>query len=772
MRVIIDPFRLHNSSVATLEICDISTYKLARNIILQARINGVEIGQDLLVVNSPFIHWFNDVPEIVKKVTPKGVLCERNPTCKIPEDLDDENIINLDLLSLNLIPVENELFHHFFGMYPPQELLNISTIYNLAKIVRDKRQVLSNAYLRNLWNITLFKLINSSSELIKKNVLPLVELDVSFAEIICEGIYCSKNIFFLENWVHENRRVLSEADIDIEDFRRIISQQPSSVYDLDKKSEKVMEAFIKSNLQEGNLSYIDLSGNYQGEISAVLALKPQLDFSTSRLLQEKFAGKLSTIQEQKLLSLCIPEYMDPPEMSGLSLVQQSETWKQWAVDSFIPYKFYFDTAKERSDLEMANIEKGSLSFSDWLFNNYASIINDASVFSNLNVIDHVRNLLDEKSNRVIWLIVDGLPAYFSTILSGTLKNHGINKIDLNWSLATLPTITELGIPIMISGRFECNIDKTQSRSSILSKGFTDDKKCIYTTKVSDFQKSLESDFDLCCIHTHEIDTLMHLGDHEFDKSRAESAASILDNRIAMIADIIKQNPESKFKLVISTDHGATKCLQNAQGVKNSKLNEAAKRKPSERCLVLNDVLKSEVFDPEEIYLLKNEVSKNTDDWAIARGYRYFGSNDTGYRHGGLSPEEVVVPVMFCEIAPLIEAKLTFRYIGVKDLRFGKTEKDFRIKVKNLGDTSIEIISFDILEDKNCMVNLPVKIGPHGDIILEGSIKISQKFRGMSKGGKLSLNLAVKCQIMGHQISQNYTLIVATEKDDFEDDFEF
>src|SRR5690606_37449981 len=132
--------------------------------------------------------------------------------------------------------------------------------------------------------------------------------------------------------------------------------------------------------------------------------------------------QLSTIQEQKLLSFCIPEYIHPPDISGLSLVQQSETWKRWAIDSFIPYKFYFDTAKERSDSDLENIENGSLSFSDWLFANYASIINDASIFSNLNVIDHVRNHMDEQATKVIWLIVDGLPAYYSTILSGTLKN--------------------------------------------------------------------------------------------------------------------------------------------------------------------------------------------------------------------------------------------------------------------------------------------------------------------------------------------------------------
>lgn len=771
MRIIIDKFQLYDGKNHAVEVTDADTYKTARHLILQSKLSHIEIHKDILVSIAPYIHWFNDVPELKNEITPKSELVRKYTNCQISEELDNESIIDLGLLNSMVVPADNDLFQHFFGTYPPQELTSISTIYKLAKIVNDKKEFLANSYLKKLWRASLSKLLDNCSEVLKKIILPIIDTDELVAEIIAEGIYCSKSKNYLENYLHDNKRLFIEMGLSTEIVHELISLQ-SLMYETDTRFEKKMQHFVLDNLRSGIINFDEISGNYEGELLAILDISPQLDLNSYGILLEKFTGKLNPIQQQKLLSLCMPEYTEPPHIEGLNLSKQTELWKKWAIEHFIPYKFYFDTAIEKSNSELDNIETGSLMFSDWFFANYGSIINDANIFTNLGVVDHVRTQMDEDSTRVIWLIIDGLPAHYSSILSGTLKKHGINKVDLNWSLATLPTITELGIPIMLSGRFQSSFDKKEKREELLKRGFHSEKKCLYTTKQSEFQKYLKSEYNLCCIHTHEIDTLMHKGDSEFDKTRDEAVVQILDNRILMIANIIKQNPDSVYKLIISTDHGATKCLKNGQGIKNTKLNESAKSNPGERCVALVDNLKKEIIDPQEIYLLKKEISRNNEDWAIARGYHYFGSNDTGYRHGGLSPEEVVVPVMFCEIAPSHEAELIFRYISTKDLRFGKTEKDFRIKVKNAGSTTVEILEIVVAEDPNCILNLPAKIISEGELNLTGNIKIPQKFKSKSKGGKLSLNLAVKSQIMGHEITKNFIITVATEKDDFEDDFEF
>eukprot|EP01035_Chromulina_nebulosa_P021007 gene21007-27222_t len=355
-------------------------------------------------------------------------------------------------------------------------------------------------------------------------------------------------------------------------------------------------------------------------------------------------------------------------------------------------------------------------YSDWLFNNFNTIFRKDSTTTNLDVILKINEVLGQANPKIIWLIIDGFPAFYQPMLESILKESGINKTKTDWSFAVLPTITEVCIPTMLSGKFESAITE-RNRNQLLVTA-SNHKKCTYTSQPRDFRQNISADVDIACIHATVIDAHLHKNDSEFVDGRESEIKRILKTLIEPISEVIKSSTERPIKLVISTDHGATKCLENGKNIKNSKLSEAAKENPRERCFRLNGKIKKENIDASEMYLLTKEVSRNMDDWAIARGYRYFGRNDSGYRHGGLSPEETIVPIMFCEISNIQPVNLLIKYLGVKELVFGKTERDFTIQIKNTNATNIELIEVSILED-------------------------------------------------GESIEQKYTLTVLTEKDEFD-----
>lgn len=771
MKIIIDPFHLHHPPPGTMLVTDEKSYIDARNRILNNRLRGKMEDSNIHVFTLPFISWFSDIPEMIMRVSPLSILESKNPHIALPIGLEDEDIMSLGLLDSSVLPTESKIFHHFLCIHQPVGPAGLDGVYQLAKVVTQKKAILSHPYLTKLWEATINKLLQQCSSIIQKLLEPIMAKETTFSLIIAEGVYCCKNAMFFEHWLHENSRQFMEMGISRNTLESLF-QDKFLVLEVDDKFERTLTNFVKAHLANGLMKYSDLSGCYVGEMDALLFLEPQLELAQYGMLIEKFTAKIDGAQKQKLLQLCVPEYATPPVIEG-NLPEQAELWKKWAVENFIPYKFYFDEISERSESVLLNIETGSLAFSDWFYSNYKSIIADTNIFTNLAVVDHVRSLLEESNCKVIWLIIDGFPAQYTQILNAVLKAHGINKIDLNWSMATLPTITELGVPLMLSGRYQASIDIStiNKRQELLSKGF-EDKKCCYTNKLADFRKSLEVEFDLCCLHTHEIDKTLHKVDGEFDQSRVSEVERILNNRVKMISEVIKSNADTRFKLVISTDHGATKCLKNGQNIRNVKLDAAVKNNPRERCVELTGSLENEVVDPNEMYVLKKEMSKNCNDWAIARGYRYFGNNDAGYRHGGLTPEEVVVPVLFCEIASVTEASIHLRYIGTKDLRFGKTEREFRVKVRNTGLTAIEIVKAEVVEDRNCVFDLPIKIDPESEGNLQGAIKISQKFQSQAKGGRLPLNFILTCLVMGKEVTQQAQCVVITEKDEFEDDFDF
>ncbi|MFA6245339.1 MAG: hypothetical protein WC615_00270 [Mucilaginibacter sp.] len=772
MKILIDYYHLHKTTKRDFLVIDESTYRQARGMLLNYAMKGSADFDYVHIYQAPFTSWFEDVPAFVELVTPRSVLAAKYPGMILPSELSDASIYALDLINESIVPSEREIFKHFFGSEMPQDAITVNVLYTLSQICAKQKRPFDNEYLLSLWRSLILSLRNLDTQFLNELTDPLLNVDTEYAEVLSESIYCAKNKLYFERWQHDHARYLHDLGIDQRQLRELLTQQMPEL-PVNHRFEKSMYRFIIESFENKTYSLNIISGAYPSEANALIHQKQQLALEDYQILSERFAGRLNYSQQQSLRLLCRPVFTPAPELDGLLLPEQNEKWTSWAIESFIPFKFYYDELAEIEPEILLKIHEGSTLYSDWLYNNYRAILNNTNILTNLDVIAEIREILDDPGYKVIWLIIDGFPAYFAPALRGILKKYGINKIDLKWSLATLPTITELGIPIMLAGTFDTSITPQDfgNRQVLLNKALHD-KRCYYTTKLNDFQQTIERKSDLCCLHTHEIDTLLHKNDSEFDTSRAAQIEEILEKRIKMISEIIKDSTDKKIKFVISTDHGATKCLSRGQNIKNIRLEEAVKDRARERCVALQGSLSHEQIDHEEMYVLKSSVSQNRADWAIARGYKYFGKHDSGYRHGGLSPEETIVPLMICEVSTAIEIQVQLRYIGIKDLSFGKTEKDFRIKIKNSGSTAIEILSLSVTEDQNCIFELPLQIASESDAVVKGSIKIPQKLQVKARGGRLELNFNIDCLIMGERISQQLQCIVATTKDDFEDDFDF
>ena len=128
---------------------------------------------------------------------------------------------------------------------------------------------------------------------------------------------------------------------------------------------------------------------------------------------------------------------------------------------------------------------------------------------------------------IIWLIIDGLPAVYTETLNSILKSHGINKILPNYNFAAIPTITEIGIPTQLSGKFPNSEGYTSNKTEALKLAFNS-KKVIFRNSIKQFAEALESDFDLCCLHWHEIDEFMHKEDNDIDSRRIEEIKRLLN----------------------------------------------------------------------------------------------------------------------------------------------------------------------------------------------------------------------------------------------------
>ncbi|GAB2627935.1 hypothetical protein GCM10027035_23090 [Emticicia sediminis] len=770
MKIYLDKYHIKQYSNETLEVVDEKSYVKARREILSIFLNDKANFESLHLYKHPYTEWFKDLPEWIEIVSPKGLLREKYSNINLPANLTDDDIIEMDLMDIDIEPTEKEIIKHYFGQSLPSNLSKIESIYIFARIVIEKKESFNIKYVSKIWEENLKFLSKNADNQLNSIYKPIIALDLDFCSIISEGIYCRKDSVYIEDWLHDNNLIFRKYEINTKYLKNMLLNDSSILSFSNEQFEKKILSFCNDRLIKKEVQWNNLSGYYNAEIRAILSLKPTFTQENVDFLSIKYSEILTNEQKYLLPKLIKPTLKPVPLIEGLLFNEQVEKWQNWAINSFIPYKFYLDN--QPTDLikeELTKVEEMSECYSDWLFNNFDSIFRKDSTTSNLDVIIKINEVLEQTNSKIIWLIIDGFPIFYQPMLESILKENGINKTKTDWSFAVWPTITEVGIPTMLSGKFESAIIEPNRNKLLVTA--SNHRECTYTNKVSEFRQNISADVDIACIHTTEIDTLLHKSDSEFEDGRENEINRILKKRIGQISEVVKSSTDRAIKLVITTDHGATKCLENGKNIKNPKLSEVAKENPRERCFRLNGKIKKENIDASEMYLLTKEISRNMDDWAIARGYRYFGKNDSGYRHGGISPEETIVPIMFCEISNVQSVNLLIKYLGVKELVFGKTERDFAIQIKNTNATNIELTEVSIVEDSNCIFELPQKISTNDSLSLSSSIKLPKKLQQSAKNGELDLNINIKYSLLGESIEQKYTLTVLTEKDEF-GDFDF
>jgi hypothetical protein len=747
MKIIIDEYNLESHIDAFL-VTDDKSFIEARELIIKFKRDEQAI-KKIVVTSHPYSKWFYDIENeaniYVKKILPSEILKKKFLNIDLDKDLDQNDILLLDLINDTIEPTEISIINKYIGPFLLNNKNLTEKLYEITKFASNPpKKFLDSKFLQKKWSKYLDK-IETKSQLISSLLNKVKEGDKDFCKVINKLVYMSNSKILLKDFMHDDIIYLvSSLKSSASEIEKFFSETRFEL-SFNELHEAKIEKFFLTLFQEDIREFFNEKGNYKASLKAYLKLAKSISKEEKEFILSSYGNIINHEIEEKIRSLIKPELLSPPLIDALPLSLQIDAWQKWAVESFIPFKFYLDEYPNIDDINL--VEEYANVYSDWLFNNYSDIIHNG-LKTNYNITGIVHDELSESS--IIWLIVDGLPAAYTETLNSILKSHGINKIQQNFNFAAIPTITEIGIPTQLSGKFPNSEDYTSNRAEALNLSFNS-KNVIFRNSIKHFSEALESDFDLCCLHWREIDEFMHKEDNNIDTRRIEEIKRLLDIRIKQIADIIKSNTDKKIKLIVSTDHGSTKCLTKGESIKNSSLLEACKDNPKERCVEITGKLSKDNLDENEIYYLKKEMTLNSKDWVVAKGYRYFGRFDYGYRHGGLTPEETIVPLLICEIAQneIIPIKIIFG--GLFDLQLGYTET-IKVQIRNDNDAVVEIQNIQISEDKNFNCDISQKLQPLTSKIFEGNIKIPKNI--ILKNQKAQLNVIVKYFLFGekHQIT--------------------
>lgn len=429
-------------------------------------------------------------------------------------------------------------------------------------------------------------------------------------------------------------------------------------------------------------------------ISLLKANHSLIDSEIVALLLAKFSS-IKDIYFKKINDL--KNYISPKKPNHFNGNLSFDENVEWAVKEYLPYKYWI----ENSRIIEEDILIEGLKFSDYYFNKYSEISYNYENF----LFRYVYNFKEEiKSTKFpIILILDNFNFKFYDLLKESFMKYRIVEGEVMPYLCMLPSITSVGKKAIISGRrdkVDINSDNYKNSFEITYKSHFPNHKINYFSKLGLLDSHNVNEKEIILINYLEIDEQLH---KPYQKTAIETKAMInffIENLTEKIYSFIKRNRiENDSKIFFVSDHGSTYILPDMKNNIDIKFFKKKNWDTSHRCISIDDKsfneLKSDNNNSENIYFLDKQISGDSNNYILAKGYnRFLEINEDYYIHGGTLPEEVIVPAGYFkymeeEIKPIILQIIKDEYRLL-------TKEELILRIANPNNYTIKDITFNII----------------------------------------------------------------------------
>lgn len=387
-----------------------------------------------------------------------------------------------------------------------------------------------------------------------------------------------------------------------------------------------------------------VSGELAEEFDALEEMLGKAEFETTQddiaAVHRRFTH-CSEISEARLdrLSLVVPP---PIPSERTSLETDAEAWRQWALDEYLPYRWW----QIQRRVEDPKVEESVACFSQWYCDNYSLVHADPEC-SSVQILGRWREeILRDRVSLI--LLVDNLPWFFWEMFEKALAKAGLHRHASGYSFAPLPSHTAVCKPQLVSGK----PDATGSEYLKLLRARSEDEwqgRAVHYLMGVDQLAALPTPGDpyVALLNFLAADEALHRDAEAEGSSWAEQLTLLFNNLSKAVGEFAKRIAAAgqDFGLYVVTDHGATMILPEERKAADAQLTKK---------LFPNEKHRSATLSPEEV----QQVPANL--WTLGHrlespmgGATHFiprGHNTVAaagqrltFSHGGATPEEVLVP---------------------------------------------------------------------------------------------------------------------------------
>ena len=492
-----------------------------------------------------------------------------------------------------------------------------------------------------------------------------------------------------------------------------------------------------------------ISGLLAVEFEAVEKhLRDHPDWITAELMdqiEEKFSAQSRRLARKiaALRDLVRPPKPEPPDLHW-----DVDTMLAWATESYLPYQSWCDR-QEQFDPDLYSI--GDL-FSEWLMKSWDNLHANSKrmVF---NILPN--KALDLKRAGVVnlVLVIDNLDWSFSEMLRDLFQERGYYLAAAEPYIAMAPSETEISKKCLLSGAvgYQAMDDKTYK--GIIEKGWVpyfNDRAFRYLSDIGGLSAVQTVDAAAYVVNYLAVDKAMHRSADEIGMPHRVHIQHLLESLVENCVRFIeKHGLRENIRIHVVSDHGSTRIPAEIPNdldpsfFKTAGFDTRSHRYITvspERFAGLADNLRLDCF-----FLHANDFLNPENVLCARRGNRFIPTAKDFYVHGGLLPEEMIVPYLVFEPAAVPLQDLT---VLLRKTEYRYRMESIELELGNPNDLAVENISVMVLNGN--VESEPVKVS-----LLNGKTKTSLQIQSRFRQTKVpedqtSLRLRVRFQARGEQ----------------------
>ncbi|MGA9348015.1 MAG: hypothetical protein WBW48_04330 [Anaerolineae bacterium] len=499
---------------------------------------------------------------------------------------------------------------------------------------------------------------------------------------------------------------------------------------------------------EALLAMLDqVSGHLMAEFEALQTLLKSGDVAVDADMVRRARQKFAPIHdrlEQELAGLGL--LITPPRPTNPDGTWTADEWLDWAVEHYLPYRFWLEEIGQHDE----EIATQADAYAAWLYAQYPALrlIYPRMVYQGLLAL-HDRLT---SSAPVLVVVADNLNYKFLPDLVRYLQVQGFFVEQSIPYLAMLPSCTEVSKKCLFIGQPEPFSGTAYEKPTLEAWGpALGGRRVCYLPHVGALRSVKRREHDVYFLNYLPVDEALH--DDEQQTGVPYSAA--VRQRLRALAGDIRAfaeriGAERDLAVIVISDHGSTRISAEAPNPIDRRFYATRVTDKHNRYVTISDAELKALPDNVrfECYIFERERFGLPTNYLAARStYRFSDLGEGIYVHGGLSPEETIVPLaVFAPVAvkpkPLMVRLLAdeFRY-GVKSL--------IRLELVNPNQYVCQEVRIEVLNSN--VEAAPTMMGDL-DPLSQAEVQIETRFRRITEE-MTALQVRVGHKFLGQSYSQ-------------------